>query len=204
MSETVDQVDKIYRTTAKKEYSLTDKQLDTLQCEEVVNPRYKSGSKARLYRRADVERLAASITKEEKEAKAKRSASARQAAEKRKDELIRAVESLPITVHKLSKGEVKRRAIDNYNSAERRNRGGLYASLTSDENFLERIAVNYVRHSLTPYERVMDDISGKPGFHEAYIVLKERILEKIAEAYPFLEPECSRQQVALDDQQYVT
>ncbi len=52
--------DKIYRSTAKAEYHLTDRELNTLPAELVVNPHYRSGPKSRIYLRADVKRLAQS------------------------------------------------------------------------------------------------------------------------------------------------
>jgi hypothetical protein len=52
--------DKIYRSTAKSEYKLSDAELDTLSCESVANPHYRSGPPSRMYLRADVEALAAS------------------------------------------------------------------------------------------------------------------------------------------------
>jgi hypothetical protein len=50
--------DRIYRSTAKNEYGLTDKDLNVLTFVEVRNPHYRSGPPARLYNRAEVEALA--------------------------------------------------------------------------------------------------------------------------------------------------
>ena len=58
--------DKIYRSTAQKEYKLTDGELDSLPCEYVTNPKYRSGPPARLYLSADVEALASSPAVQER------------------------------------------------------------------------------------------------------------------------------------------
>jgi hypothetical protein len=50
--------DKIYRSTAKQEYGLTDRELDTLPFTSVANPHYRSGPPAKIYLRDDIERLA--------------------------------------------------------------------------------------------------------------------------------------------------
>lgn len=62
-----------------------------------------------------------------------------------------------------------------------------YAGVDSGESFLERITVNYLRHECTIYDSVLDDLIGKVGKREAYILLKERVFNLIADKYPSYE-----------------
>lgn len=58
---------------------------------------------------------------------------------------------------------------------------------------LYRWEVNYIRHELTRYETLLDQIYGIVGAHDSYLVIKNRILDKIASVYPWLKDECERQ-----------
>jgi hypothetical protein len=53
--------------------------------------------------------------------------------------------------------------------------------------------VNYIRHNLTNYEDLLEELEGKVGKINAYIKLKNKILKKIAEVYPDLKDECYNQ-----------
>lgn len=63
----------------------------------------------------------------------------------------------------------------------------------ADIDTQNRWMVNYIRHNLTSYEYDLYRIRGKVGKQDLYTKLKECILEKIAEAYPYLEDECYSQ-----------
>ena len=60
-------------------------------------------------------------------------------------------------------------------------------------NVLHRWEVNYIRHELTRYEKLLDQIRGLVGTRDIYMVIKGEILDKIATAYPWLKDECDRQ-----------
>ena len=60
-------------------------------------------------------------------------------------------------------------------------------------NVLHRWEVNYIRHELTRYEKLLDQIRGLVGTRDIYTVIKGEILDKIATAYPWLKDECDRQ-----------
>lgn len=168
--------------------------LETLPFEETKNPHYKSGPPARLYNRSEVEQLANSVGKEKLLAKrAKRSEVARKAAERRAAQLIERAEQLVIEVVSIPREQLITQACDNYNSLPKRERDGNYADQYSDQEFLERITVNYIRHRLTKYEDYLAAIEGEVGVSEAYSIIRERILDKIADVYPWLSDECLRQ-----------
>ena len=58
---------------------------------------------------------------------------------------------------------------------------------------LHRITVNFLRHAVGNYDDEIANLFGKTGKQQAYLLLKNRILEKIAQCYPFLQEECQRQ-----------
>ncbi len=82
-------------------------------------------------------------------------------------------------------------AIDHYNARSNGNYVG--ASRDSDPDFLERIQVNFLRHELTNYDWHLGQLKGYTGVEEARGRVRERVLDAIAEAYPDLASECSRQ-----------
>ena len=67
------------------------------------------------------------------------------------------------------------------------------ASEDSDDAFLSRIMVNYIRHDLSSYEERLDMLFGRVGKREAYRILLKKIYKAIKKAYPSLADECNRQ-----------
>lgn len=68
-----------------------------------------------------------------------------------------------------------------------------FADSESDEFFLQRICVNYLRHERSEYDYDLDRIFGKAGAEEAREALRDKIYEAIAEKYDWLSEECKRQ-----------
>jgi hypothetical protein len=58
---------------------------------------------------------------------------------------------------------------------------------------LDRWEVNFIRHELTRYDSILDQIRGLVGTGDIYIILRNEVLDRIAAAYPGLAGECSRQ-----------
>lgn len=56
-----------------------------------------------------------------------------------------------------------------------------------------RWCVNYIRHDLSNYDDVLADMVGKVGRVEAYRVLFEAVMDRIAVVYPEYADECARQ-----------
>lgn len=52
----------------------------------------------------------------------------------------------------------------------------------------KRITANFVRHNLTAYEEELDELRFKWGKDIMYLLLKDKIMYKVYETYPFLEP----------------
>jgi len=66
-----------------------------------------------------------------------------------------------------------------------------------DTPTLHRWMVNYLRHSHTDYDSVLTDLYGRPGQDAAADVLRDRLLEAIAQTYPTLAAEARRQAAQL-------
>lgn len=107
-----------------------------------------------------------------------------------------------IRVRRLPENEVLDSAIDHYNF----NRRGRHwnddygystpATENSDKSFLDRITVNYIRHELTSYDGRLRAQRGRIGGDAAVPIIRRRVFEEIACAYPHLEDECDRQMLS--------
>ena len=97
----------------------------------------------------------------------------------------------------LSWGKLTKKSIKSYNDWNLDNEK--YATINSDEHFLNRLRVNYLRHELTEYEKYLNQISGKVGGPAAYYAIKIKILDSIAVVYPTLLNECESQKMRLQN-----
>jgi hypothetical protein len=157
-----------------------------------VNPKYACAAPVCHYRAARVTAIEASAEFIESQAKgAKRRAGAAKAVETKKQQLRAFLGGLVVVVPKIERRELTRLACESYNSfnSER----GFYASPDFDRDFLARIAVNYLRHELSCYEETLDEITGKVGAADAYLEVKDKVLDAIGKTYPDLFYECNRQ-----------
>lgn len=170
------------------------------------NPRYRSAAPMRLYALARVEAIEAEPAFGEARARASlRSQRAKATAARKSEELTAQARSMPITVDRLPPDQLLGRAIQAYNrwhEALSFERGYDHepASAASDPGFLARITVNFVRHSLTAYDHSLAAAAGKIGVHAAVAIIRQRVYQAIAAAYPDLADECQRQ---LSDRQAI-
>lgn len=72
-------------------------------------------------------------------------------------------------------------ACESYNDYHRND--GRTISLDRDEEFVERIKKNYIRHELTNYDDILSEVRGRLGYGEAYETLKNRVSERIDETW---------------------
>jgi hypothetical protein len=123
------------------------------------------------------------------------------------ERLQKQLESVEISLPRVEKKILLKRACGHYNymQDERacygRSHSDIPATLNSDKEFLDRITVNYLRHCLTDYEELLDEISGKVGFAVGYFDIREKIFKKIIEYYPWLETECKRQNGEIQEEE---
>lgn len=62
-------------------------------------------------------------------------------------------------------------------------------------NIVDKMAVNYIKHELCAYDRILNDMRDKTDTwtYNKYLVLRLRLLKEIAHAFPELGKECIRQ-----------
>lgn len=168
------------------------------------NPVHRSAAPMRLWsaeRVADIEageefaaRLARGKT---------RSAASVAGAERRREQLLAEIESITVTVPAMDDRTLAREAINNRNAE-----GAFYADGSLRKGFesanpdapdlvdpehLDRWKVNYLRHALTDYEHELSVVAGKVGVRDAKDLIREKVYDAIADQYPELAAECSRQ-----------
>jgi hypothetical protein len=166
------------------------------------NPKYKNGAPMSLYQVARVE--AAEQTPEYLAWKAKKRRDGAARAVRTKKALLHAtIERWRPEVPVLDIAKLRRKAIANYNShreeravVRERDLEWTPATERSDEAFLARITVNYVRHVLTPYDGLLGTLHGKVGIEEAKELVRAKVYDAIAATYPHLASECSAQEHA--------
>ncbi len=163
------------------------------------NPHYTSAAPMRLYAATRVEameacedwRLAADRSQVRSEA-------GKAVAARKADELIEHAQQLPITVTRLPLDQLLERAITSYNAFHQEllwERGHDYekADAQSDPAFLSRITVNYIRHSLTAYDKHLQEVAGRIGVSQAIGTIRRRVYAAICATYPEYAEECQRQ-----------
>ena len=116
---------------------------------------------------------------------------ATQAVETKREALRQYVREVEIRVPQIPYDRLLARAVHHYN--DRRDLDGDPANLDSPPAFLERIAVNYLRHHLTSYEENLAEVYGKVGVPFAIQSIRSKVYGAIASAYPQLRQECERQ-----------
>ena len=107
-----------------------------------------------------------------------------------------------VKVPVLTSDELKKRTIESkqdwydYQSCIRDNFNDRIDADHLPNSVLFRWEVNFIRHELTKYENVLARIYRQVGTREIYPIIKNHILDKIANAYPWLSDECQKQKTA--------
>jgi hypothetical protein len=130
-----------------------------------------------------------------------RRSSGKQSARTQTQKRIESARTMIIRVRRLPEDEVLEAAIDHYNFNRRGRRwddDGWTSPATrdSDQSFLVRITVNYIRHQLTSYDYHLFIQRGRIGGDEAAQIIRRRVFLEIAAAYPQLEDECDQQMLS--------
>jgi hypothetical protein len=168
------------------------------------NPHYRSAPPMRLWapdRVTDIE-VGEDFAARLKSGKT-RSAASVAAADKRREQLLDVVSGITVTVPQLSGDELARTAMRHRNDARAFHHSGAPrddiewvnpdAPDAVDSATLDRWKVNYLRHRLTDYERHLEEVAGKVGVRDAKSMIRREVYDAIAERYPSLAAECSRQ-----------
>ncbi|MEU3744627.1 MULTISPECIES: hypothetical protein [Streptomyces] len=115
-----------------------------------------------------------------------RSAAAGVYAERRRAAVLTAIRAAPIEVPLLPGPELERRAVRHRHLLGARGPG------EAPRGALVRWQVSYLRHALSRYESLLDGLYGETGRGDAERLLRRRLYEAIAAAYPALARECLR------------
>ncbi|MGV9274262.1 hypothetical protein [Streptomyces griseosporeus] len=165
------------------------------------NPVSSAAPRTRLYR---LERVEAVERGEEfravSAAAARRSATAKAAAYRRRREVLIRIVAEPIEVPRLTPDRLTALAVEHRKRTleeERRERPDQTAEPAGvedlDRRTLDRWKVAYLRHQLTRYDELLDGLDGGTGRAGAEALLRRRVYEAIRKTYPDLAEECARQ-----------
>lgn len=162
---------------------------------EVINPHYKCAPPMKLYLLKKVklkEKNKGFIDYIEKnKIKRENLKNGRlKAKETKTKKLLDYVNGIVIDIPTMQKQNLYNKAIRHYNNLWN-NRGQydkiIYQNAESlDDDFLNRITINMLRHECTNYEEELYNIFGRVGINERYNLLKDKVNNKILEVYPFL------------------
>jgi hypothetical protein len=172
----------VYRSTLKTMYGLTDKLIGQIGAPDklVPNPHYRSGPCSMLYSIERVERWIEEHQDEIDDARtkrAKRSITAQQASDRRRDETIAWAKNVPIITDGIPKN-IRRIAEEYYRDCD-------YDIREVNNNGV----LAYIRHNLTNYEMLLSQLWGRIGCAEGYIIIKKRVCDEILSRCPHLKNE---------------
>ena len=162
------------------------------QCsDERINPHYRYGSPMQLY---DVGKVRYIESRDDFKADykkvLKRKIVALESAKKKREELMMYANGVQIVIPEYEKDKLIQKACDHYNWWHTWNNEDEYdycrASPSSNELFLKRITINYLRHQCTCYEEELKKFHKKVGVKEAHNILQARINEAIKLKYEWL------------------
>ena len=154
------------------------------------NRRFPGAARVRLYDVARVEQMERKVAfKRAAVLAARRSAAARAGAQRRRERILRLMAADEITVPRLDPAVLSARAVRHRDERE----GELTDPSEVDRRTLDRWKVNYLRHQLTAYDALLDDLFGTAGRPEAERTLRRRVYTAIWNTYPDLADECQRQ-----------
>ena len=162
------------------------------------NPRYKCAADMKFYRDQRVQAVEQSDEwKRRRELAERRSDAAWAAAERRREDTERLIGELPTPEIEMKPLTTVRR--EAYHSWRRRRsfRGKETNPMTCiDEATLGRITVNYIRHELSEYDRLLHSVKGVVGAEEARCTIREKVMDQIRTQYPELASEVVDQSIS--------
>jgi hypothetical protein len=167
----------------KKDRGWTDTQIKTFLPEPdqtARNPFSRKAAPMKLYALERVEAIEATPEYQKaREASRTRQLAARGRALAKKKEAVAAAEALELRIEPEPWQDMQDKAIAHFNGRLRRSQSP--ASRKTSTARLDRLTVNYLRHQQTSYEEELKEFKGVVGVGEAYLVVRTRILDLIAE-----------------------
>lgn len=162
------------------------------------NPFYRSAAPMRFYERVRVERVEGTAEWQVwLEARRRRGEAASRAAETQRQQLLREIERLPPPpLPVLSKDDLRRHAYEHWRSWKllRGDDVGGDVSTETEDEFLDRLSINYLRHECSDYEERCNTLWGRVGREDGYDAIRHRIDYAIIDHYPHLLDAVTRAQ----------
>jgi hypothetical protein len=184
-----------------KERGWTDKLiLNVLVAPDLLkpNPHYKAGPQMKLFLEERV--LTGEASEEFKNHtinSVKRKEGAKKATQTKKDKIIAYVNSVEVKIPDYATFKTLKKLACNKYDAHYRSRGRYVNKC--DTLFVNRVVVNFLRHQCDEYEEGLVNMFGKVGIDTGYVMLKNKVLDAIAEKYPLLKDECLNQRIDLSE-----
>ncbi|MEU8541372.1 hypothetical protein AB0C52_15510 [Streptomyces sp. NPDC048717] len=190
-----------------RERGWSDEMIDSLLGQADVqgrDPRRWSLAPVRLYLLARVEAVERTPEFASSAVASRAWAASPAAAERRRRAVLAAVGAAPIEVPRIEVAELERRAFRHRHRLEaargpggsgqgtRPGGKGRGAGRGMVPSAMIRWQVGYLRYALTRYDCLLDGLYGDTGRAEAEQLLRRRVYEAIAAAYPHLARECRR------------
>lgn len=197
--------DNLITLTSLKERGWTDsiiKKMEVTPDKLAKNPFSKKSPQVKLFSLEKVEELEKTdLFKTLLEAAKKRSSKGKEVAKMRFELAKKEVEALEIKVKFVGdESALTKKACKHYNDLwSSRGDYDKVATPSDSKDFLRRITVNYLRHELSDYEYFLDDLYGSIGAEYLRTLMRNKILDRISEIYPFLKAEADRQKYPLFD-----
>lgn len=156
------------------------------------NPRNRKGAPMRLYSQTRVEAIEATPEfQAAREASRTRQLAARGRSLEKKQEAVAVAKAIDLQLVAEPYELMRGKAVAHFNNRLRR--GQTAMKETSQSKALDRALVNYLRHKMSSYESELKQFKGVVGVGEAYLIIRNRVLDLIAGHYPQLAIECERQ-----------
>jgi hypothetical protein len=182
-------------TELKKTRGWTDTHIQTFlpePDETRKNPRNRKGAPMRLYSLARVEAIEATQEfQAAREASRTRQLAARSRSLEKKQEAVAVAKAIELRLVADPYGVMREKSVAHFNGRLRRNQTPM--KIASQSKAMDRACVNYLRHRMSSYEAELKQFKGVVGVGEAYLIIRNRVLDLIAAEYPALAAEAERQ-----------
>lgn len=106
----------------------------------------------------------------------------RQRVNKMKEDTINHATSLEIIIPLMDKAELIYKSYKHYAALH-----GYEIVHDTNPEFIQRICINFLRHTLPNYDTELDKMAHRIGKDDAHEILKNKINNKITETYPWLK-----------------
>jgi hypothetical protein len=157
------------------------------------NPVYSSASPMKMYCKSRVELFETSDQFKVHVPSESRKLGAVKAVQTKIGKLIKQIENFHIEVELVDQTKLQSMAINAYNNLCFNRGKSDIATNNSEQTFLDRITVNFIRHELTSYDEQLYQLYGKTGKEYGVDLVATKIFDKIMEVYPKYKHECHKQ-----------